>query len=71
MTRTKAVLTAARTALRGVAAWVGARVDVRDWHFYGGLAIAYLGARALEPELALMFVGLVLMAVGLLYRGKA
>lgn len=59
--------TAALTLLRGVAALV----DVRDLHFYGGLILVYLGARALHPALGLIAIGSVLMLVGLLYRGKA
>lgn len=67
MKRLQQFLAAALPRLRGVAALV----DARDLHFYGGLTLTYVGARALEPELALMLVGVVLMAVGLLYGGKA
>lgn len=58
---------AALAWLRGVAALP----DARDWHFYGGLALAYVGARAVHPAYALLGAGVVLMLVGLLYRGKA
>lgn len=57
---------AALLTLRAAAAFL----DVRDWHFYGGLLLAYLGARALAPDGALVGLGLVLMLTGLLYRGR-
>lgn len=63
----KAGIAAALTGLRGVAALV----DARDVHFYGGLVLVYLGARALHPAIGLIAIGSVLMLVGLLYRGKA
>ncbi|MBA3852923.1 MAG: hypothetical protein C0503_00830 [Gemmatimonas sp.] len=63
----KRYFAAALTVLRGVAALF----DARDWHFYGGLALAYAGARAVHPAYALLGVGVVLMGVGLLYRGRA
>ena len=66
MNRLRQFLAAALLWLRGVAALV----DARDLHFYGGLALVYVGARALHPAIGLIAIGSVLMLVGLLYGGK-
>lgn len=66
MTRTQRWLAASKLVLDRVQS----QVDARDLHFYGGLLLAYLGARALSPAFALLGLGIVLMLTGLLIRER-
>lgn len=45
-------------------------VDLRDLHFYGGLALAMIGGWQLSSAGTMIAAGVVLMAIGLLPGGR-
>lgn len=43
--------------------WLASLLDVRDLHFYGGLALAFVGGLQLHPGWTMIGTGAVLVAV--------